>query len=42
MNVNLGKQAFVGEEVNVRKEVERDSVEATETVRRKELEVDVD
>ncbi|HEY9835018.1 MAG TPA: DUF2382 domain-containing protein [Stenomitos sp.] len=37
----IGKQAFVREEVTVRKEVERDTVDATETLRREELEVDV-
>lgn len=37
----IGKQAFVREEVTVRKEIERDTVEATETLRREELEVDV-
>lgn len=38
----IGKQAFVREEVSVRKEVERDTVEASETVRREELEIDAD
>ncbi len=38
----IGKQAFVREEVNVRKEVEHDTVDATETLRREELEVDID
>lgn len=37
----IGKQAFVREEVTVRKEVERDTVEAVETLRHEELEVDV-
>lgn len=37
----IGKQAFVREEVSVRKEIERDTVDATETLRREELEVDV-
>lgn len=37
----IGKQAFVREEVTVRKEIERDTVDATETLRREELEVDV-
>jgi uncharacterized protein (TIGR02271 family) len=36
------KQAFVREEVNIRKEVARDTVDATETLRREELDVDVD
>lgn len=35
----IEKQAFVREEVNIRKEVERDTVEATETLRREELDV---
>ena len=38
----IEKQAFVREEVKVRKEVERDTVEARETVRREELNVDAD
>jgi uncharacterized protein (TIGR02271 family) len=37
----IGKQAFVREEVTVRKEVERDTVDATEILRREELDVDV-
>ena len=36
---DLKKQAFVREEVNIRKEVERETVEATETLRREELDV---
>lgn len=39
---DIQKQAFVREEVSVRKEVEMDTVDATETLRREELEVDVD
>ena len=39
---DIHKQAFVREEVNIRKEVERDTVEATETLRREELDVDVE
>lgn len=39
---NIGKEAFVREEVSVRKEVEKDSVNAQETLRREELDVDVD
>jgi len=39
---SIDKQAFVREEVKVRKEVEHDSVEARETVRREELEVETD
>ena len=38
---DIGKQAFVREEVNVRKEIKRDTVDATETLRREDLEVDV-
>ncbi|HEY9823119.1 MAG TPA: DUF2382 domain-containing protein [Candidatus Sericytochromatia bacterium] len=37
----IGKQAFVREEVTVRKEVQRDTVDATEILRREELDVDV-
>ena len=39
---NVQKQAFVREEVNVRKEVERDTVQASETIRREELDIDAD
>ena len=39
---DIKKQAFVREEVSVRKEVERDTVEATETIRREELDVDAE
>ena len=39
---NVGKEAFVREEVEVRKEVERETVQASETVRREELDVDVE
>ncbi len=39
---DIKKQAFVREEVNVRKEVERDTVEATETLRREELDVNTE
>ena len=38
---DIRKQAFVREEVTVRKEIERDTVDATETLRREDLEVDV-
>lgn len=38
----IGKEAFVREEVKVRKEVEHETVEAQETLRREELDVDVD
>ncbi|MEO1374711.1 MAG: YsnF/AvaK domain-containing protein [Cyanobacteria bacterium J06635_10] len=41
-SANIGKEAFVREEVKVHKEVERDTVEAKETLRREELELDVD
>lgn len=41
-SANVEKQAFVREEVNVRKEVEQDTVTARETIRREELEVDTD
>lgn len=37
---NIRKQAVVREEINIRKEVERDTVTAKETVRREELDVD--
>lgn len=39
---DIQKKAFVREEVTIRKEVERDTVDATETIRREELDVDVD
>lgn len=39
---DIRKQAFVREEVTIRKEIERDTVDATETIRREELDVDVD
>lgn len=39
---DIQKQPFVREEVSVRKEVTRETVDATETLRREELEVDVD
>jgi uncharacterized protein (TIGR02271 family) len=39
---DIQKQAFVREEVSIRKEVERDTVDATEMIRREELDVDVD
>ncbi|MBV6624329.1 MAG: DUF2382 domain-containing protein [Rivularia sp. (in: Bacteria)] len=37
---DIRKEAFVREEVKVKKEVERDTVEAKETIRREELDVD--
>ncbi|PSB08768.1 photosystem reaction center subunit H [Pleurocapsa sp. CCALA 161] len=39
---DVEKQAFVREEVNVRKEVEQDTVTARETIRREELDVESD
>ena len=39
---DIQKQAFVREEVNVRKEVEKDVVTANETIRREELDVQTD
>lgn len=41
-SADIEKQAFVREEVSVRKELEHDTVEAKETVRREELEVKAD
>ncbi|MBE9126639.1 MULTISPECIES: DUF2382 domain-containing protein [unclassified Coleofasciculus] len=38
---NINKQPFVREEVDIKKEVERDTVDSTETIRREELEVDI-
>lgn len=38
---DIGKQAFVREEVSVRKEIARETVDATEILRREQLEVDV-
>lgn len=39
---DIQKKAFVREEVGIKKEVVRDTVDATEQVRREELDVDVD
>jgi uncharacterized protein (TIGR02271 family) len=39
---DIQKQAFVREEVNIRKEVIQDTVNSTETLRREELDVDTD
>ncbi|MEM8830858.1 MAG: DUF2382 domain-containing protein, partial [Cyanobacteria bacterium P01_G01_bin.19] len=39
---DIEKQAFVREEVSVRKEVETDTVEAKETVRREELDIEAE
>ncbi|ELS04147.1 conserved domain protein [Xenococcus sp. PCC 7305] len=41
-SADIEKQAFVREEVSVRKTVERDTVKAKETIRREELEVKTD
>jgi uncharacterized protein (TIGR02271 family) len=41
-SADVQKKAFVREEVGIRKEVERDTVEASETLRREELDVDID
>ncbi|MBE9215075.1 DUF2382 domain-containing protein [Plectonema cf. radiosum LEGE 06105] len=41
-SADIDKEAFVREEVRVRKEVERDTVEAQERIRREELDIDVD
>jgi uncharacterized protein (TIGR02271 family) len=38
-SANIDKQAFVREEVKIRKEVDRDTIQATESVRREKLEV---
>ena len=39
---DIEKQAFIREEVNVRKEVEKDTVSTKETIRREELNVETD
>ncbi len=39
---DIQKKAFVREEVNIRKEVTHETVNSTETIRREELDVDVD
>lgn len=39
---DIRKEAFVREEVNIRKEVTQDTVTSNETIRREELDVDVD
>ena len=41
-SADINKEAFVREEVKVHKEVERETVEAQETLRREELDIDVD
>ncbi len=39
-SADIQKKAYVREEVDIRKEVERDTVDRTETVRREELDID--
>ena len=41
-SADIQKEAFVREEVKIRKQVEHDTVEARENIRREELEVDLD
>ncbi|MGF1675438.1 MAG: YsnF/AvaK domain-containing protein [Rivularia sp. (in: cyanobacteria)] len=41
-SADIDKEAFLREEVRVRKQVEHDTVEAQETIRREELDIDVD
>ncbi|MDY7012662.1 MAG: DUF2382 domain-containing protein [Cyanobacteriota bacterium] len=41
-SADIEKQAYVREEVEVRKEVDRETVESTETIRREKLDVDAD
>lgn len=41
-SADIEKKAYVREEVNIRKEVERDTVDRAETVRREELDVDTE
>ena len=41
-SADIEKQAFVREEVSVRKEVEKDTISARETVRREELDIETD
>ena len=41
-SADIEKKAFLREEVGIRKEVERDTVKATEEVRREELNVQVE
>ncbi len=41
-SADIEKQAFVREEVSVRKEVEKDTVSARETIRREELDIETD
>ncbi|WP_019509595.1 DUF2382 domain-containing protein [Pleurocapsa sp. PCC 7319] len=41
-SAEIEKQAFVREEVSVRKEVEKDTVSARETIRREELDIETD
>jgi uncharacterized protein (TIGR02271 family) len=39
---DIHKEAFVSEEVSIRKEVERETVDAEETIRREELDIDTE
>lgn len=41
-SADIAKQAFVREEVSVRKEVEKDTVSARETIRREELDIETE
>jgi len=41
-SANIQKQAFVREEVSIRKEVEQETVQTSETIRREELDIDSD
>ncbi|GAB4242943.1 MAG: hypothetical protein Kow0049_32330 [Stanieria sp.] len=41
-SANIDKQPFVREEVSVKKEVEHETVNAQEQIRREELEIDSD
>ncbi|MEM6755081.1 MAG: DUF2382 domain-containing protein [Cyanobacteria bacterium P01_C01_bin.38] len=41
-SADINKEAFVREEVKVHKEIERETIEAQETLRREELDIDVD
>ncbi|BAZ46129.1 multi-sensor signal transduction histidine kinase [Chondrocystis sp. NIES-4102] len=41
-SANIQKQAFLREEVSIRKEVEQETVQTSETIRREELDIDSD
>lgn len=41
-SANVQKQTFVREEVKIRKEIENETVEVQETIRREELDIDTD